>query len=213
MQDLRYPFEIVTKATCHAILQPVVAASLASDGFEEVGSLQWVRSADAPIRQVFCFMQWKGGVLSPSWGLSLDFVPHIAGGRVKWHRTPKSAMLDLVVDSRDRALDIPYHHGPEPIRERAPQVVEGAVAVAKLLWDKHRTINSLLEGFMWAKQYYKTDVGFYMRVQHPLALAFVYAKSGELEKANRELDEHGPGLDDDENEKLRLALIAAAKNA
>jgi hypothetical protein len=47
----------------------------------------------------------------------------------------------------------------------------------------------------------------------PLALAFVYAKSGDLEKAYRELDEHGPRLDNEENEKLRLRLAVAAESA
>jgi hypothetical protein len=212
MDDPSYPFEVVTKATCHAILQPVVAASLASEGFEEAGPLRWVRSADAPIRQMFCFSQWKGGQIAPSWGLSLDFVPHIVGGRLKWHRTPKSAMLDLCVDSRDRALDIPYHHGPEPIRRRAPQIVPAAVVQATELWQKYRTADGLVEAFLWAKQYYAAyrGLGFYNMTQHPLALAFAYACSGDLEKANREIDEHGPGLDADEDAKLRQRLAAAA---
>ena len=57
MQDIRYPFEVVTIAASHAILQPVVAASLGGDGFDEVCPLRWVRSTDAPIRQMFCFFQ------------------------------------------------------------------------------------------------------------------------------------------------------------
>jgi hypothetical protein len=215
MQDPRYPFEIVTIAASHAILQPVVAATLGGDEFEEVGPLKWVRSTDAPVRQVFCFRQWKGGVLAPSWGLSLDFVPHIAGGRLKWHRTPKSATCDLCVDSRDRALDIPYHHGPQPIRELGQQVVAAAVTQARALWHKYRTLDHLLDAFKSVKQYYESQggLGFYNFIQHPLALAFVYARTGDLEKAHRELEEHGPELDADVKKQLRHKLAAAAGTA
>jgi hypothetical protein len=205
MQDPHY-FEIVTIAATHAILQPVVVASLGVDGFVNVGPLKWVRSVDAPIRQLFCFFQWKGGMLAPSWGLSLDFVPHVAGSRLKWHRTPKNAIMDLRVDSRDRALDIPFRRGPQAIQECAREVVRAAVAQATSFWDEYRTPDRLLDAFKWLKQYYATPgLGFDNFVQHPLALAFVYARAGDLVQAYRELEQYGP-LDDGVTEKLRRLL-------
>jgi hypothetical protein len=121
-------------------------------------------------------------------------------------------MLDLCIDSRDRALDIPCHHGPNPIRELAPQVVHKAVAQAIPLWEKYRDPNNLIDAFMWAKQYYATHggLGFYNMSQHAMALAFCYARAGDLVKAYRELDEHGPGLDDEEFAKIRQKFESAA---
>jgi len=213
MHDPR-SFEIVTIAATHAILHPVVIASLGGDGFVNVGPLKWVRSADAPIRQLFCFFQWKGGMLAPSWGLSLDFVPHVAGGRLKWHRTPKSAIMDLRVDSRDRALDIPYTCGPKLIQERAEEVVRGAVAQATSFWGEYRNPDRLLDAFKWLKQYYATPgLGFHNFVQHPLALAFVHARAGDLVQAYRELEEYGPSLDDGAKEELRARLADTVEAA
>jgi hypothetical protein len=213
MQDPR-SFGIVTIADTHAILQPVVIASLGREGFVDVGSLKWVRSADAPIRQLFCFFRWKGGMLASSWGLSLDFVPHVARSRLKWHRTPKSAIMDLRVDSRDRALDIPYSRGPQLIRERAQEVVRGAMVHAISFWDEYRTPDRLLDAFKWLKQYYATPgLGFANFVQHPLALAFVYARAGDLVQAYRELEDYGPSLDVDVKEELHRRLADTVRAA
>lgn len=206
---------VVTIAASHAILQPVVGASLGGDGFDDVGPLTWVRSTDAPIRQMFRFFQWKGGVLAPSWGLSLDFVPHVSGSKLKWHRTPKSALMDLRVDSRDRALDIPYHHGPQPIHERASLVVRGAVEQANALWREYRTVDRLVDAFQWVKQYYGQyphGLGFYNFTQHSLALAFVYARTGDLIAANRELEKYPASVSARVMEALRQRLAGIVGN-
>jgi hypothetical protein len=72
-------------------------------GFEQAKDLKWVRSAKGPIREIVELYSLKGASVAPCWGLSLDFVPHVAGGRVRWHRTAKSSMLDLVWDPLDFA--------------------------------------------------------------------------------------------------------------
>ena len=113
-------FEIMRIDQIHAIVSPTVESLLQPLGFEVQGPLSWLRSADAPIRQVFRLAQWKGGALAPSWGVSLDFVPHLCGNDFKWHRTAKSARPDLTFDVRDRAFDISYHYGPETIEKCAP---------------------------------------------------------------------------------------------
>lgn len=182
-------FELLSRAQIHDLVGPVVGAKLAPEGFDEVDTLKWVRSVDAPIRQVFLFSQWKGGAIAPIWGVSLDFVPHISGAKVKWHRTAKSAMPDLVVDARDRALDMPYHAGPEPIRERAFEVVSNAVIRAREFWDRSRRIADLPAAFDWLRSYLSTGgLGFYNYVQHPIAHAFVLSATGRLADANSELE-------------------------
>jgi|SRR5688572_15148702 len=182
-------FEVLTRAQIHELVGPVVGAQLVPDGFEEVDTLKWVRSVDAPIRQVFLFSQWKGGAIAPTWGVSLDFVPHISGTKLKWHRTAKSARTDLCVDARDRALDMPYHAGAHSIRSRAPEVVASAVIRAREFWDRSRRISDLPAAFDWLRSYLSTGgLGFDNYVQHPLALAFVLSANGRLVEANRELD-------------------------
>jgi hypothetical protein len=206
-------FQIVTVAAAHEILRPMVAGELMDEGFQDVGILKWVRSADAPIRQVLCFQQWKGGVLAPSWGVSLDFVPHVSGSSVKWHRTPKSAMLDLRVDARDRDLDLPYHHGPKPLLERGPQVVRKGVDQAQTFWARSKRLPDLLGAFEWLKDYYGTrrGMGFYNFVQHPVALASVLAFLGRTTEAVAELERYGPARDEAIKAELwrRIASRAA----
>jgi hypothetical protein len=179
-------FEILTRAQIHALVAPLVGTELIPDGFEEIDTLKWVRSTDAPIRQVFQFSQWKGGSLAPTWALSLDFVPSVsAAKKVKWHRTAKSAKLDLVINPRD--LDMAYHTGVQPIRSRAPEVVSNAVARARQFWDRSRRTSDLPQEF----DRLRADLGrmFNNYGNHHLAFAFVLSATGRLVDANRELDD------------------------
>ena len=124
-------FAIVRIDQIHEIVAPAVESLLQPLGFEVQNPLSWLRSVDAPIRQMFCLKQWKGGVLTPAWGLSLDFVPHLSGNEIKWHRTPKSAQFDLTFDMRDRAFDISYSHGPDVIASSAPKILRAAIENAE----------------------------------------------------------------------------------
>lgn len=209
-------FEMVTQKSIHAIVAPLVEGTLAPLGFESVGTLKWVRSADTPIKQIFCFFQWKGGAAAPSWGISLDFVPNISGGKVKWHRTTKAAVLDLRVDARERELDIPYHRGLAPIRSTAPRVIREALGQARDFWDRSRRVSDLLAACEWVRHYYESQgpVGFYGFTQHPLTLAFALAINGRRQEAlvalNRFLE--WPPLPDEVAERLRH-LVASAGTA
>lgn len=205
-------FAIVPIDQIHMLVAPHVEAVLAPMGFECQKPLHWLRSSDAPIRQIFCFRQWKGGAIAPAWGVSLDFVPHLSGGMVKWHRTPKSAQLDLIVDARDKKLDMSYTYGPEQISLRAPDVIRDAVPRADEFWARSRSIHELPSAVEWIKRYLSTGLGFYNYVPHPIAYAFILAKTGNLALAQAELDKYliSSGASDLAREKLEVVLIAAS---
>ncbi|MDT3723198.1 hypothetical protein RND78_27265, partial [Pseudomonas oryzihabitans] len=61
-------FAVVRIDQIHEIVAPIVEARLHALGFEIQGPLHWLRSDDAPIRQIFCLRQWKGDALAPAWG-------------------------------------------------------------------------------------------------------------------------------------------------
>ena len=82
-------------------LRSAFADELLPLGFEHVKPLKWVRSTKPAIREVVELYSLKSASVAPRWGFSLDFVPHVAAGRVRWHRTVKSSMLDLVWDPLD----------------------------------------------------------------------------------------------------------------
>jgi hypothetical protein len=182
-------FEVVSNTRIHAIVHGEVERILTPRGFASAHDLTWVRDHDAPIRQMFCFAKWKGGVISPRWGVSLDFVPHLAGGRVKWHRTSKSALPDLCVDARDPALDMGYINGEEPIRREHARIVTAAVAFAEQFWALCPTVGKLPDAVAWLRSRLAVGgLGFYNYTQHPLAAAFVAAKTGDADHGRSELD-------------------------
>ena len=111
-------FNLLSIATTHQHIAPVVEAQLSALGFALQKPLHWIRSADAPIRQMFRYGQLKGGALAPQWGFSLDFVPHLSGGKVKWHRTEKSALFDAFVDGQGSELSLSYMWGVAGLLEQ-----------------------------------------------------------------------------------------------
>lgn len=204
-------FSIVTIDQIHKIVTPIVEPLLIPIGFKLQKRLHWLRSSDAPIRQIFCLRQWKGGQLAPAWGLSLDFVPHVSGNTIKWHRTEKTARLDLTFDTRSREFDIPYHHGPEPITQKAPHVLDSAIVQANVFWSNARTISELPGAFEKVKRHLSSGgLGFYNYTQHPIAYAFVLAMNDQPDAARAELDRWplSPYLSEYVREKLAALLDA-----
>ncbi|WP_175500761.1 MULTISPECIES: hypothetical protein [unclassified Duganella] len=146
--------------------------------------LHWVRSEDAPIRQIFSIHQWKGGQVAPAWGVSLDFVPDFSGAGVKWHRTHKSAIFDLCVDAHDSDLDMPYTKGAGPMIERVEHVISHAILRAESFWSMASSLENLPAAIDWLKAYLSPGgLGLYRYTQAPLAIAFVLAKVGRSNEA------------------------------
>jgi hypothetical protein len=97
------PADFVPAPVFNDALRSAFDNELLHQGFERVGPLKWVRSAKPAIRELVVLYTLKSLSTAPSWGFSLDFVPHVDAGRVRWHRTAKSSMLDLVWDPLDFA--------------------------------------------------------------------------------------------------------------
>ncbi len=93
--------ELQSVAVFSEALRSAFDKELLARGFEHVKALKWVRSTKPEIRDVIELYSLKGASVAPRWGFSLDFVPHVAAGRLRWHRTAKSSMLDLVWDPLD----------------------------------------------------------------------------------------------------------------
>lgn len=141
---------------------------------------------------MFKFSKLKGGVFVPIWGVSLDFVPHLSGKKVAWHRSNKSAMLDLCFHPQGSALQMPYIEGPTPILRRHKYVVGQAVEEATKFWQMCHQIDALPDAIKWLKAYYSEGKGltFYNYTQHFLTVAFLLKRSGRPEEAIAELERH-----------------------
>lgn len=74
--------------------------------FAEVRPGWWVRPSDHGMHTVLQFLRNSRGYdYRFCWGVSLSWVPRVARGKLRWHRTPKSAVFDLW----DQAYDFLIH--------------------------------------------------------------------------------------------------------
>ena len=86
------------KTLMDQVLSPLMEREL---GLTYLGGCLWAGPWEDHRRklvQVFLVNQAYGTL---QWGWSLDFVPHVSGKKLAWHRTDKSARLDVWEVSRD----------------------------------------------------------------------------------------------------------------
>lgn len=202
-------FDFVPAAEVDAIVSADADPLLQAAGFARVRR-RWVR-ARPPIRHVFELESLKGATRSPRWGISFDFVPHLKGSTLAWHRTDKSALLDLVYDPIDfdpdweRAWGIATLHGAEALRRRTQVVIPRAVSAAVAWLDRVRDAPTALVCAESLRSTKAIRFGFDNYVQAPLAYAFLLARTGSTDAARRVLDEW---IDRPEREAHRERLSA-----
>lgn len=176
-------FQLLTIAECHAHIAPLVDAALGPQGFVNVRPMRWVNSSAAPIRRIFEYWQLGSG-LSPRWGYSFDAVPHLAGGKPKWHRTEKSALLDAFVDGQGAEHNLSYIGGVDGLLTGMPEKVHAAIAQAQAFWQAAptpaRVFAQVIEMAEGSKQ---------RPMQLPLhmAAAMCHAFAGREEQGRKEL--------------------------
>jgi hypothetical protein len=72
-------------------LDELVSPRLSHLGVTWRGDYFWVEEGATPMRRVVGFYLLKGASAVMAWGYSLSFVPLVAGSRLQYHRTFKSA--------------------------------------------------------------------------------------------------------------------------
>jgi hypothetical protein len=90
------PHEPVDPSRIQAIAQEIATRDL--PGFLSLGRGLYVRPLNADISHVLKLQPWKGASYSFNWGVSLTYVPTRLVLPLRFHRTPKSAKLDLWED-------------------------------------------------------------------------------------------------------------------
>jgi hypothetical protein len=156
---------------------------------------------------LFEFQLLKGAGMKASWGYSLDFVPHISGWRVRWHRSDKSARLDVIVDPHD--LPQPsFIHGAAHLAAGLLKLLPQAVTRAQVTWERGATFSGMLDIVREIRERKTNRFGFYNYTQLPIAYVFISANVGDLHAAAPELDHYleSHRLDHDEAAKLKKAF-------
>lgn len=189
-------YELISAAEIDKILALVFDRPLKSLDFEKVNRRRWVRSTKPDIREIFSILPMKGAWYSPAWGFSLDYVPHISGQKIRWHRTNKSALFDFRYDPLDyespeefgfKSWRIDSFYGKSTAIKQAKRVSKISINAAKILWNSVQSLSDMTmvfeEQLRLTQERKVNRFGFYNYVQHPMAYAFTLAKIGETDSA------------------------------
>ena len=210
----------VPAAALDAIMSRVADAHLATAGFTASGKRRWIRSGNG-IRHLFRIAPLKGGMYVPTWGISFDFVPHLKSfSSIAWHRTEKSAQMDLRNDPVDFDPEWSAHfaidavHGPDVARENAERVLPAAIAKACAMLNGVNDIPTAFAFAEWLRTAERPGrrFGFNNWIQAPLARAFLLARSDREQEGVAVLDEwiahHVDFIREHDLERIRTELRA-----
>jgi hypothetical protein len=181
--------------------------------FQAVKSGCYVRSDSADVIQMVQLKAWKGELYTIAWGVSLSFVPDRLALPLRFHRTLKSARLDLWDDSlaraerhgtaRDDAV-VSALDGEEAVHRGLQAVWQSVEPHARSLWMSARS----LEGMLSLADVIAADAD--SDIRHPpthVVAALVCARMGRQAEAMHRLSPLG--LDADEQEAVVHAIRQA----
>jgi len=190
-------FNIVSADEIDKVLERDFGPAVFALGFTQVSNRKWVRSRVADIRDLIVIQALKGSDYSPIIGFSLDYVPHVAGQSMRWHRTEKSSRFDLRFDPLD------YHEpltdgfnqwiidsiqGKRTAKRDARKVGRLTANHVKKTLDTVVTFEHLCDAFeaQIAREYVR--FGFFNYIDQPLAYAFTLLRMGNIQKAKDMFD-------------------------
>ncbi|MCC8392307.1 hypothetical protein LJ656_06865 [Paraburkholderia sp. MMS20-SJTR3] len=86
-------------------------------------------------------------------------------------------------------LDVSVICAEQVVAQKSAPIVEAAIARADEFWRRVKSVDDVVGAFEWLRSYLSCGgLSFYNYVQHPIALAFVLARTGNAEGARREHD-------------------------
>lgn len=197
-----------------ALVQPVLDTALAGDGLARTGALRWSGTdccdPGGELRPTFELVLLKGGAYVPKYGVSLGFVPHLAGGKPAWHRTQKSAHADIWRLATGPKREVNLLDGAAQTEAALARLVATTLPEARAFWGRATGVEAL-PGLMREAAAEVSEViafGHPLGQHRPLVRAFLAARLGDGETARAALSEVGAGADRSAPE-LSEALEAA----
>lgn len=203
---LSQQYELLGAAERDAIVASHLRKNLQPLGLTEISPRAWIDGSCLPAKRMFQLLLLKGASMRARWGFSLDFVPHISAGRIRWHRTNRTAILDVIVDPTEKTLPrLSFIHGTARLHDDLQRLLPVAVEKAKETWRRGETERGLLALVQEIRDRNINCFPFDIYTQLPLAYAFLSAKFGDLASAEDELDCYA------ERSKLDDAVAAKLK--
>ena len=164
----------------------ILGNALIDIGFDKIKENKWVKDLGAGSRQIVTIAHWKGATSSPSWGYSLDYVPHFDNLRkhIYWHRTNKSALIDvfpLFFDFQKYSFErfTSHKNHIKALKVALPEIIRDI----ELFYSRGSGLDELISILERSKAHDGRGLGFWNYLQLPLAYAFVLNKCGQYESA------------------------------
>jgi hypothetical protein len=205
--------DLLSAASIDAELDRTFGRTLAAEGFTAVRPRFWVRPGPPPVRHLVRIEALKGARYAPAWGISLDYVPHVEGRHVRWHRTNRSARFDLIYDTVDhepgKGWFLDGFASDRDFGQRCGSLTPRLVAAATAFMAPLTSDASVLEAFEDKRRRPTTRCGFENYHQNVLAYAFTLARVRDIAAGEEWLDRYLGiyGVDDQEVARTLLDLL------
>jgi len=180
---------LLTAAHRDAIVASELRGYLPSLGLHEVAPRRWIDGSRPPVRRLFELRLLKGAAITPWWGFSLDFVPHISGGALRWHRSDRTAMLDVIINPAG-IVQPSFLYGARRLTDDLRELLAEIVPAIERTWLRGSTDASMLEIIHDLKEHGGNCYHYENYTQLPLAHAFLTAKIGDVGSARRLLQNY-----------------------
>jgi hypothetical protein len=183
-------FDLCPPALIDKVLAETFDPPLADLAFQKIRHRFYVRSRLPEVNEVIEFHRDRLD-LNFTWGLSLNFVPHITEGveNVRWHRTQKSARRDLYQSGFGKSPQLGWSvgtiQGEAFLRRSAELTRTEMLPKALAFFDSIRSLRDLLPKFREAAQPNDWGWTLEMRPQLHLAYTFYLAKQGQAQEAEK----------------------------
>lgn len=161
-----------------------VSDQVAPFGLHHQSSMDWTEQESNLMGFRKVFRIHDAGSMRPltvNWGYSIDFVPHVEGTRLRWHRTFASARRDLwYVPSND----MPRAHrafGKATFEASVPHMISDGLQRARAFWDRQHNLDDLaklLENAVWQIGQFPGHNKGYVARRSALSWPFVLARIG-----------------------------------
>lgn len=142
----------------------------------------WVRQSCLSARPMIQLRHYKGAISAPVWGFALTYAPHFNDSytRLSWHRTVKSARLDVFpFDEFDQTQELTRFCTPDDHTDAVKTVLDAAVRNAQAFFDRFRTTEDLLPLFDRLRRDTASDLGCWNYMNLPIAHAFTLGVTGD----------------------------------
>jgi hypothetical protein len=205
--DLRRDVDLLRAAERDSIVASHLNACLQQLGFVQIAPRRWVDGSTAPTRRVFEMQLLKGATMKARWGFSLDFVPHLSGSRVYWHRSNRTAQLDVVLELDERKCNASFLHGAAWLHRDLERLAPAALQQAQETWRRGSTLSGILDVVRELRERKINSFYVHFNWHLPLAFMFLSAKIGDLAAAQLELEAYARKYELDEDVVAKLSKL------